>query len=88
VLATKNYNSDQTKEDDTITVHGKTIDRENESGLHLTQNRDLHLFPRLRMSGTILLLLLYAIIAWKRTLPFITDKSVREAFGSHKICSE
>jgi hypothetical protein len=89
VLFTKNYNSDQTKEDDTITVHGKTTDRENDSGLHLTQNRDLHLFPRVRMSGTLLLLLLYAFIAWRgTTLPFITDTSVCEAFGSHEIGSE
>jgi len=45
------------------------------------------------MSGTIRVLLLllytYAIIAWKgTTLPSITDKSVREAFGSHEIGSE
>jgi hypothetical protein len=88
VLFTKNYNSDQIKEDDTITAHGKTTDCENDSGLHLTQNKDLHLFPRLRMGRTILLLLLYAIIAWKgTTLPFITDKSVCEASGSHEIGS-
>jgi len=48
VLFTTNYNSDQIKEVDTITVYGKTIDCENDSGLHLTQNRDLHLFPRLK----------------------------------------
>jgi len=41
------------------------------------------------MSGSILLLLLYAFRAWKgTTLPFITDKSVREAFGSDEISSE
>jgi hypothetical protein len=89
MLFTKHYNSDQIKQADTITVRDTTTDCENVSGLHLTQNRDLHLFPRLRISGPVTLLLLYAYRTWKGTTsPFITDRSVREAFGSHEIGSE